>query len=268
MSGPADSALDARLATATAIAQEAGRLAMEWWSGERALGTTFKGRHDFLTQADGAVETLIRTRLAAAFPDDAFVGEEGGGAAGARQWVVDPIDGTSNFATGVADWCISIAFVQDGVASIGVIFAPVLAELYVGCIGRGAAKNGVPMRVAQSVDAGSAVLDIDWAPNVPKRTFIDLLARVMEAGFDFRRAGSCAMALARTASGARHGYIQLWTKPWDALAGVVLVREAGGYTSRFEDGLALANGNPILASAPGLADTLIELSGIGRRPTE
>ena len=74
-----------------------------------------------------------------------------------------------------------------------------------------------------------------------------------------------ARALARTASGARHGYIQLWTKPWDALAGVVLVREAGGYTSRFEDGLELANGNPILATAPSLADVLVRLSGIGRR---
>jgi len=263
VTGPMDGGLDARLAAATEIAKEAGQLAMEWWSGERALGTTFKGRHDFLTQADGAVETLIRARLAAAFPDDAFVGEEGGGAGGKRQWVVDPIDGTSNFATGVADWCISIAFVQGGVASIGVIFAPVLAELYVGCVGRGATKNGAPMRVLQSVDAGSAVLDIDWSPVIPKQKFIDLLGRVMEAGFDFRRAGSCAMALARTASGSRHGYVQLWTKPWDALAGVVLVREAGGYTSRFEEGLDSAMGNPILACVPNLAPTLVRLSGIG-----
>ncbi len=255
--------LDARLSVASDIALEAGRLAMEWWSGQRALGTTFKGRHDFLTQADGAVETLIRARLAAAFPEDSFVGEEGGGAGGGRMWVVDPIDGTSNFATGVADWCISIAYVQDGVPTIGVIFAPVLAELYVGCIGRGATKNGTAIRVAGPVDVGAAVLDIDWSPSIPKPAFIGLLARVMEDGFDFRRAGSCALALARVACGSRHGYIQLWTKPWDALAGVVLVREAGGYTSRFEDGLDIACGNPILASTPDLAPALVRLSGIG-----
>lgn len=263
-----DAGLEARARVAREVALEAGRLALEWWNGERALGLSFKGRHDFLTIADGEVEALIRARLAAAFPGDAFVGEEGGGAGGDRLWVVDPIDGTSNFATGVADWCISIAYMQDGVPSIGVIFAPVLSELYEGCIGKGATKNGVPMRVVEPADTGAAVLDIDGSQSLPKRVFIDMLARVMEAGFDFRRAGSCAMALARVACGSRHGYIQLWTKPWDALAGVVLVREAGGYTSRFEDGLEMAKGNPILAATPGLAPALVCLSGIGAKPAD
>ncbi len=257
-------ALDARLAAATSVAREAGQLALEWWTGKRALGTTFKGRHDFLTQADGAVEALLRERLTAAFPDDAFVGEEGGGVSGARQWVVDPIDGTSNFATGVADWCISIGYREGGVAKVGVIFAPVLGELYSARLGGGASKNGTPISVVEP-PSGGAIVDIDWGNGISKADYFGLVERVVDAGLDFRRAGSAALALARVAAGSRHGYLQLWTKTWDAMAGVVIVREAGGVTNSFEDGVDRKQGNPILATTPGLGVLLSRLSGLPLR---
>jgi myo-inositol-1(or 4)-monophosphatase len=253
--------LDARLAAAKSVAREAGQLALEWWTGKRALGTTFKGRHDFLTQADGAVEALVRARLAAAYPDDAFVGEEEGGAAGERQWVVDPIDGTSNFATGVADWCVSIGYREGGTAKAGVIFAPVLGELYAARAGGGAFKNDARISVTEP-PPGGGILDIDWGNGISKADYFGLVERVVDAGLDFRRAGSAALALARVAAGARHGYLQLWTKTWDAMAGVVLVREAGGATNPFEDGVDRKQGNPILATTPGLAPLLSRLSGI------
>ncbi|MBL8808358.1 MAG: inositol monophosphatase [Rhodospirillales bacterium] len=256
--------LEARLAAATTIAREAGKLALEWWTGKRALGTTFKGRHDFLTQADGAVEVLVRERLAAAFPGDAFVGEEGGGAGGTSQWVVDPIDGTSNFATGVADWCVSIGYREVGIAKVGVIFAPVLGELYAARTGGGAFKNDARIAVMEP-PTGGAILDIDWGNGISKADYFGLVGRVVDAGLDFRRAGSAALALARVAAGARHGYLQLWTKTWDAMAGVVIVREAGGVTNPFEDGVDLKQGNPILATTPGLGALVSRLSGIPLR---
>ena len=255
-----DTELFERHRVATAAAIEAGRLALEWWSGTRKLDLSFKGRHDFLTAADGAVEKFLRERLAEAFPGDSFVGEESGGADADSVWVVDPIDGTANFATKVADWCISIAYVRRGVPLVGIIHAPVLAETYAAALGLGATRNGERIRASDLAAPNEVVLDVDAASNLPKSAYLALLERLIAAGFDFRRAGSCALALARVASGSRHGYMQAWTKPWDALAGLVLVREAGGRTNAFERGVFEACGNPIIAAGGALYPVLAKIA--------
>jgi myo-inositol-1(or 4)-monophosphatase len=115
-----------RLRAACAVAIEAGGVAAARFQDRSSINVSFKGHQDYLTEVDGQVEKLIIERLGALFPEDAFIGEEGGGTASDKVWVIDPIDGTSNFARGIAHFCVSIAFVDGAGPTIGVIYDPVL----------------------------------------------------------------------------------------------------------------------------------------------
>src|SRR5882672_3876667 len=119
--------LEQRLTTAVAVARHAGEVALAAYRRPRVR--QFKGAQDYVLESDAEVERTIRAGLLGAFPNDSFFGEEGGGDFGRDVWVVDPIDGTSNFARGIAHWCISIAFVRDGWTEIGVIYQPVADEM-------------------------------------------------------------------------------------------------------------------------------------------
>src|SRR3954471_7404832 len=135
--------LEHRLLAASAIAREAGGLARRRFRDRpSALAIAFKGPQDYVLESDAEVEALIRLRLHEACPGDAFFGEEGGGAFAAAEargtWVVDPIDGTANFARGIPHYCISLAFVAGGEALIGVIYDPAHHQLYAAAKGRGA----------------------------------------------------------------------------------------------------------------------------------
>lgn len=248
-------ALDHLLRTAIEIAEEAGSLAL----GMRAKGlapSAAKGRHDFVTAADVAVEELIRKRLARAYPGDAVLGEEGGGQAARSLWVVDPIDGTTNYAHGGDDWCVSIAHVRGGYADVGVVYAPALGRMHSARLGGGATCNGSPMSMPMEVSADRALIELDWGVELGLPVLRGLIERTLKAGLDFRRSGSCALGLANVAAGRVDGYVEAFTRPWDALAGCVLVREANGMTNDFERGVFEAMGNPVFAGVASLFPTL------------
>ena len=249
--------LDTRLLAASAIAREAGALARRHFqSRPKALQLDFKGHQDYLSAVDAEVEDLIRARLHAAFPEDSFLGEESGGALGPNAWVVDPIDGTANFMRGIPLFCISIAFVQDGRSQIGVIYDPVHDELYAGQSGRGATLDGRPMHVSGLTDIRQATVEVGWSSRLPHSRYTALVHTVKDAGAGVRRGGSGALALAYVADGRIDGYCELHMNAWDALAGLVLVQEAGGWTNDFLEGSGLTLGNQILACTPGLAKLL------------
>ena len=139
----AGSDLNDRLTAACAVAREAGAVALEAFrQAPQSRARAFKGPQDYVLESDAEVERVIRERLTAAFPKDSFFGEEAGGEFGSDVWVVDPIDGTANFARGIPHFCISIAFVRDGRTEIGVIYQPVTDELYRTRRGNGATLNG------------------------------------------------------------------------------------------------------------------------------
>ncbi|WP_337764407.1 inositol monophosphatase [Sinorhizobium meliloti] len=142
--------LDGRAELCREVIRSAGALILKGFQGEARQNISMKGPQDFLTEVDEASEAHIREALAAHFPGDGFFGEEGGGAISDRVWVVDPIDGTANFARGIPHFCISIAFVQSGSTEIAAIYNPALDELYFARRGAGATRNGVPIRVAQA----------------------------------------------------------------------------------------------------------------------
>jgi myo-inositol-1(or 4)-monophosphatase len=257
-----DTEIQQRFLAVTGLAQAAGALALSYFHDRAALKTTMKGAQDFLTVADGAVETLLRHHIAAAFPGDAVLGEEGGGEAADRLWIIDPIDGTANFARGEPHWCISIGFLRHGVPEIGAIYAPVANEFYLARRGGGATRNGKAIRVSETSDMTVATVEIGWSSRRPQGDFLRLVEASMTAGANAKRSASGAMGLAYVADGRTDAYAETHINAWDVAAGVVIVGEAGGWVSDFFAGSALANGNPILACTPRLVDAMRRASGI------
>jgi myo-inositol-1(or 4)-monophosphatase len=254
-----DRELDLRLLAGSAIAREAGGLArMHFRNRPKALQIDFKGDQDYVSAIDAEVEALIRTRLHEAFSDDSFYGEEGGGEFGQDVWVVDPIDGTANFMRGIPLFCISMAFVRDGQGQIGIIYDPVHDELYAARRGQGATLDGQPMRVSGLTDIRQATIEAGWSTRLPPDPYTTLVQTLKEAGSGVRRGGSGALALAYVADGRIDAYCELHMNSWDALAGLLLVEEAGGWTNDFLGGGGLTKGNPILACTPALRDLLME----------
>jgi myo-inositol-1(or 4)-monophosphatase len=257
-----EQALQDRLSVAREVAREAGALQKKRFLDRDAMIYKFKGPQDYLTATDGEVEKLVRSRLLEAFPGDTLVGEEEGGEESDRTWVVDPIDGTSNFARGIPYFCISIAFVLDRVASIGVIYQPMSDELFVAVKGRGATVNDVPMKVSSATALDRSLLEVGRASRQPQAGYLAMLAKVMTAGAAIRGAGSGALAVANVAAGRVEACFETHMYSWDCLAGLVMVEEAGGRINDFLAGDGLLKGNPILAAAPGIADALSDLVGV------
>ena len=243
--------IEHRFELAIAVAREAGEVARKAYE-QPARMRTFKGPQDYILESDAQVERVIRERVLAAFPDDSFFGEEGGGEFGRDVWVVDPIDGTSNFARRIPHWCISIAFVRDMKTEIGVIYQPPTDEMYAGRRGAGATLNGRPMKVSGLTDISQAMIEAGWSSRLPPEPYIAMVAELYRAGAEVRRLGSGALGLAYVADGRSEGYGELHMNSWDALAGLLLVEEAGGRTYDFLTGDGLREGNAVLGCTPAL----------------
>ena len=254
----ASTLIDMRLLAAQAVAREAGAMARRRFL-DQSFTIGFKGPQDFLTEVDGETETFIAERLLEIFPSDGFIGEESkarpageGGAA----WVVDPIDGTANFARGVPHFCVSIASVADKV-EVGVIYDPMRDELFSSRRGGGARLNGALMRASAASELANSAIEVGWNTRAGPEQFVDLLLRVASTGASPSRTGSGALALAYVAAGRRDGFVEHHINAWDCLAGILLVTEAGGYVNDFLRGDGLTKGNPLVACAPGVKDALI-----------
>jgi myo-inositol-1(or 4)-monophosphatase len=251
--------LEKRFLAACAVAREAGDLARRHFeSRELRDGYKLKGPQDYWTAADGEVEKLIVGRLSDAFPEDTFFGEEGGGSFSPEVWVIDPIDGTANFARGIPHFCISIAFLREGRMTVGAIYDPMRRELFATLSGAGATCNGRPMRVSTLSDIRSATVELGWSMRRPMKQYVELIGQLTATGAGFRRAGSGALGLAYVADGRCEGYCELHINSWDALAGLLLVQEAGGWINDFLASDGLIHGNPVFAATPALKDALIQ----------
>ena len=222
---------------------------------------TLKGAQDFLTEADGATERFIRDRLARDFPGEAILGEElGGGADGTGPlWVLDPIDGTANFARSADRWCVSIGMVLDGRTVLGAIARHAPAEIFAAAQGQGATLNGTPIRAATTTDITRSIVEIGWSLRRPAQAYTRMVARAMQLGIGTRCAGSGALGIVETACGRLDGYFELHINAWDTAAALAIAREAGCWTNDHDSGPWLAHGNPIGISAPALAAQLAPL---------
>ncbi len=252
-----------RYLAACAIAQEAGNLIRRrFLARDEVLKLTFKGPQDYLTETDSEVEKLIAKRLAEAFPGDGFFGEEGGGAYGTNTWIVDPIDGTADFARGVAHFCVSIGFMSQGLAQVGVVYDPMAGELFAAQRGGGATLNGKPIRVSGIDDPAKSVVELGWSSRLPFEPYHELSARIHGLGAGVKRCGSAALGMVAVAAGRQDAYVELHLNAWDGAAAVLIVQEAGGWTNDFLTPECLTRGNPILACTPALREVLVQAMGI------
>ena len=263
--------LDTRLETACNIAREAGALALAYFRDLGSLTIERKGLQDEVSQADRAVEELIRQRLAENFPGEGILGEEGGLAGSATAstqnsgglWVVDPIDGTACFVVGIPVWCVSIAWIVEGEPTVGVIYDPNADEMFAARRGGGAALNGKPLRLNDTGILTDGSVGIGYSTRRPPKDTLCFLEPLLTAGGMFQRNGSCALMMAYVAAGRLLGYYEPHINSWDCLAGICLVNEAGGWTSDFLAGDGLTAGNPIAAAAPGVKSQIESFAGLG-----
>ena len=251
--------IDERHAFAIELAQEAGTLAARYFADIESLEVRSKGLQDVVSQADVETEMLIKSRIAERFPDDAFLGEETG-AEGLHDaegiWVVDPIDGTQPVVSGLPNWCVSIAFVVDGVARSGVVFNPVERELFAARERAGATLNGRPIRVREATSLEEGIVTLGYSRRSPIESIVTALDRLLRAGGMFSRNGSGALGLCYVANGRFIGYVEPHINSWDCLAGLLCITEAGGVTNDWLAGDALLEGNRIVAGPPGVYDAL------------
>lgn len=252
--------LDLRATRLSQMIREAGAIARAAFDDPVLL--RMKGPQDFLTETDAQVENHLRARIAADFPEDGFLGEEGGGTLADELWVVDPIDGTANFARRIPHYCISIAFVSHGIIEIGAIYDPSHDELYLARRGGGATLNGKPIAVSRTSEASAACVELGWSTRVANDVYFDVLRKISDGGANVRRAATGALGLAYVADGRSDAYGELHMQPWDCLAGLLLVEEAGGRVCDFLSDGGLDGGGPVLATCPGMADRMSAATGI------
>lgn len=250
-------ALARRLEQARRLAEQAGALALRMRPPPGPAAATLKAPQDWLTEADGAVEDFLSRELGAAFPEDGFRGEEAGAARpGTLTWVVDPIDGTSNFARGRSRWCVSVGLIEGRTPLLGVVVAPALGEVFAGRLGHGATLNGAPIQAATTDRLDRAMVECGWSPRTPTPRYLETVRRVMEQGAMVRASGSGAMALADVACGRLDAYLEPHINLWDVAGALPLLAESGAFEAGFMAGEGPHNGAPIVASAPRLAEAV------------
>jgi myo-inositol-1(or 4)-monophosphatase len=260
--------MDPTLQTAIDAAHRAGELLLRKLPQNRQV--RYKGQRDIVTDADEAAQQLIAEVIRERFPKHAFLGEEDGHDAdwptAAPTWIVDPLDGTTNYARRFPSFCVSIAMAQAGALRVGAIFDPVRRETFYAAEGRGAffqrgRAGPVPLRVSLTDDLAEALVGVDWARDPLLRAgAIAALARVAAVCRSVRSTGSAALGLAYVATGWLDAYYHLSLMPWDVAAAALIIREAGGMLTS-PAGASWALGQPAIVASngrlhPGLVETL------------
>jgi myo-inositol-1(or 4)-monophosphatase len=236
---------------ALGLIREAGDHALGLLANREALAIESKGLQDMASEADLTTEFLIRERLERRFPGDGFLGEETGGSEFAPDqgiWVVDPIDGTQPYISGLSSWCVSIAFVRAGQLLFGMVYAPARRELFAGGIGFAATLNGEPVGRHRGGSISDGMLAVGYSPRVAPHDFLPLFGRLLERGAMFYRDGSGALTLCYVAAGRLIGYIEQHINSWDCLGGLAVARAAGLESSDFLAGEGLRKGNHLIAA--------------------
>lgn len=259
----AEPSLEDFASAAVEIAREAGAILRDRFG--RPHDIQFKAAVDMVTEADKASEALIAERLRARFPDHDLLGEEGTrgaadiAAASPYRWVIDPLDGTTNFAHQYPAFCVSIAFEQRGEVLCGAVFDPWRDEMFSGVRGLGSFVNGERLRVSEAQTLRSALLMTGFPYN-----FREKIKPVMSQFEAFliesqavRRGGSAALDLCYTAIGRVDGFWEIELHPWDTAAGLVIAEEAGGRVTNFSGEPFTIYGKQILASNGRIHDEMV-----------
>jgi len=246
------------LSIARTAAQAGSDVLRNMWG--RDLHVQNKSQFDYVTEADQKSERAVHEVIKAARPDSLILAEESAGdwARMAHQpgllWIVDPLDGTTNFIHGFPHVAVSVAACQDGRLAAGVVLDVTRGEEFYAAAGRGAWLNGKPLRVSQVSDPASALLLTGFPYRIKPhlKAYLAMFSEFFDQFSGIRRAGSAALDLAYVAAGRAEGFWEIGLMPWDVAAGIILVREAGGMVSDFWGGEGCLWQEEIVAANPFL----------------
>jgi len=252
--------LASRASFAADVAHRAGQIAHSYFRNRATLAIETKaGALDLVSIADRAVEEMIRGEIARAFPDDAILGEEGGASGGISglTWVIDPIDGTVPFLMGLPHWCVVVALVEGEDTLVGAIDVPVTGERFLARAGQGATLDGTRLALDATRRIDQIPIAVGASERCDPRGISNVVRRLMEAGSIYYRNGSGANMLACVAAGRLGGFLEPAMNPWDSLAGLLMIREAGGITHPYSAGQRLGIA---LGASPGVWDDLYRIA--------
>lgn len=242
-------------------ARKAARSLIHDFGEVEQLQVSRKGPADFVSEADRRAEEIIRRELGKARPEFAMLLEEAGSVGDSEsenRWIVDPLDGTTNFLHGIPHFAISIAHEENGELVAGMIYEPLRDEAFWAVRGGGAYLNNRRLRVSARRELSDAILStgIPFGNRPGKDEILAALVPVMARTAGLRRFGAASLDLAYVAAGRYDGFWEYGLSPWDVAAGILLVREAGGFVSQIDSGEDPLNGDSILATNGGLFETV------------
>lgn len=244
------------------VCEAAGVVAKRYFADRCSLVVDQKGAQDWVSEADKNVETFIRQKIAESWPNDGVYGEEHGAVAGESgfDWVIDPIDGTTNFVNGIPAWTVVLAGVTEGQTAIGVIRDPNMDETFVALRGEAATLNGSPLRVASGVALRDGTVAVGYSNRIESRHVVPIVEELIEHGAMFHRNASGALSLAYVAAGRLLGYVEEHMNAWDCLAGQLLVAEAGGVVEDQNADEMIQEGGRVIVGTPDVFETLHEIA--------
>jgi myo-inositol-1(or 4)-monophosphatase len=251
------------LELATGLARAAGKVQQERYGTELEVRTK-SAAVDLVTNVDETCEALIVSTLEAERPGDTILAEEGGErnrSGAAWRWIIDPLDGTTNYAHGYPRFCVSIGVEFEGARTVGVVYDPLMDELYHAVVGRGAFLNGRPIRVSEETALDRSLLATGFAYDRRKseQDNLDEFAAFLKAAQALRRDGSAALDLCYVAAGRLDGFWEFKLAPWDVAAGYLIVEEAGGRCSDLSGEAPPASGSAVVASNGRIHQAMLEV---------
>jgi myo-inositol-1(or 4)-monophosphatase len=255
--------MNAKREAAKRAALAAGAFVAERFASGRTGKIAVKGRSDFVTEVDTASEDMIRGMLTAAFPAIGFLAEETAETqTNAEFWIIDPLDGTTNFIHGYPAIGVSIALMEGGRLTVGCVYDPLRRELFDAEAGGGACLNGSPIRVSGGRSLVAGLLGTGFPFSAPRHIepYLGSFRDLFEGCRDIRRAGAAVLDLSHVAAGRLDGFWELYLKPWDMAAGALIVREAGGIVSDFFGNPEFLEAGNIVAASPALHGPIVEVT--------
>ncbi len=250
------------LEAALSAAKEAGEVLRKGFGWQHSV--RYKGEVDLVTEVDEQAEQVIREILLGAFPAYGMLAEEGGTLVGEEdaRWIVDPLDGTTNYAHGLPFFCVSVALERCGRVVLGVVHDPMHEETFVAERGGGATLNGEPIKVSDTEELIRALIATGFPydrAEMPEA--LELFGRFAATTQGMRRLGSAALDLCYVASGRLDGYYERGIWAWDIAAGNLILEEAGGKVTNYRGGILDLEGREIVASNGALHPAMTELTG-------
>ena len=243
-------------------ARKAGNIVAKGFERRDEIQTSEKSANDYVTNIDKASEAAIIEIIRKSYPDHSIIGEESGALEGKdndTQWIIDPLDGTTNFVKGLPHFSISIAVRVKGRTEVGVVYDPIRNELFTAVRGEGAKLNEYRLRLEERKELAGSIIATGFPFKVKRYIpiHLNMITALIEDCADFRRTGSAALDLCYVAAGRVDGYFEMGIKPWDCAAGELIVREAGGLVTDFIGGHSYLTSGHIVAGSSRITKQIL-----------